>query len=309
MPDNKEAQDLFRQAQAEAKQAADALANDKRRKAGFDAAVSAGQKAFQTKNYDAAIKAYQDANKLIPNDPVLQQLMKQAQDGQALAAKTGADFQKAIDAGQTAMLGMKYADAVKAFTSATLLDPNDVRARKMLQQAQQALANANQAALNMANYQKAMTVGQTAMTAKNYLNAVTAFKDALKWMPGDQKAQTQLQLAQQALTDSMKTKPMPPDPMKMFSDAMQKATAADKAQKFSDAVSAFKEALSVRPKDAEALAGLKQSQFSLNMQQGQVYLNNAMWMLAQEQFESALAAFPNNDQAKKLLQKAKSKMK
>ena len=250
MPDSKEAQDLFRRAQTEARLAEEAAAKDKTRLANYQAALSDGQKALQSKNYDSAIKSFQQALKLMPSD---------------------------------------------------------AGALKLLQQAQQALDGAEQQAKMLANYQKAMTTGQTAMTAKRYQDAVTAFKDALRWMPGDQKAQTQLQTAQQAVKDSAKAKT--PDPAKQFNDAMQKAAAAEKDKKYTEAVKAYQEALKLRPKDANAQAGWKQNQFSLNLVQGQQYLDNAMWMAAQNEFEAALRIFPNSDQAKKLLQKAKNKMK
>ncbi|MBI1829964.1 MAG: tetratricopeptide repeat protein [Planctomycetes bacterium] len=306
MPGNKEAQDLFRRAQAEAKQAADAAAADKTRLANYQSAMSLGQKALQAKQFGDAIKSFQQALDLMPNDADAQRLMKLARDSQAAAARSAEDFQKAMVNGQAAMAKGNFADAIKAFTAAKNLNPMDAAAQKLLAQAQKALADANQAALNMANYQKAMTAGQTAMTAKNYGLAVASFKDALRWSPNDQRAQTQLQNAERALADSQKTKP---DPAKAFTDAMARGAAAEKDKRYSDALKAYQEAVKLRPNDANAQAGLKQNQYAVHLVQGQQYLDNAMWMSAQTEFEAALRLFPNADQAKKLLQKAKSKMK
>ena len=309
MPDNKEAQDLLRRAQTEANQAADTAAKDKTLLANYQTAVSAGQKALQTKNYKEAIQSFQQALKLMPNDMNALKLLQQAQDAQSLGAKTEANFEKALDAGQAALTGKKYAEAVKALTEATKLDPNDARARKLLQQAQQGLADANQQATILAGYQKAMTTGQQAMNAKRFPDAVIAYKDALKWIPDDQKAQAQLKLAQQGIVDAPKVKTPVNDPAKQFDSAMQKAAAAEKDKKYSDAVKAYTEALKMRPKDSDALAGLKQNQYALNVTQGLQFLENSMWMAAQTEFEAALRLFPTSDQAKKLLQKAKAKMK
>jgi tetratricopeptide (TPR) repeat protein len=307
MPENKEAQDLFRSAQTESRLADEAIANDKTQLANYQMALNDGQKALQTKSYDQAIKSFQQALKLMPNDASALKLLQQAQDAQGAAAAAAASFQKAMEAGQAALTKMNFAAAVKSFSDAVKLDPNDARARQLLQKAQQALADAERQARALANYQKAMSAGQTAMTAKRYADAVTAFKEALRLAPNDQKAQTQLQAAQQALQDSGKTKT--PDSAKQFNDAMQKAAAAEKGKRYGEAVKAYQDALKLRPKDADAQAGLKQNQFSLHLSNGQQYLDNSMWVAAQGEFEAALRIFPNNDQAKKLLQKAKNKMK
>jgi cytochrome c-type biogenesis protein CcmH/NrfG len=294
----------------DAAQGRKALEDSKQALADYQAALGVGQKALQTKSYDEALKSFQQALKLMPNDAVALKLLAQAQDAKNLAAKTSTNFQQAMDAGQAALKNMKYADAVKAFNDAIKLDPNDARARKLLAQAQQAIADADVAAKTQAYYLKAMTTGQTALTAKRYPDAVTAFKDALRWVPNDQKATQQLAAAQKAILDTPKVKTPPPaDPAKQFTDAMQRASAAEKDKKYADAVKAYTEALKIRPKDADAIAGWKENRFSLYLWQGQQYLNNAMWMAAQTEFESALGLFPNNNEAKKLLQKAKGKMK
>ena len=308
MPENKEAQDLFRRAQVEAKQAADAAAAAKTRTANYQLALSVGQKALNAKQFGDAIKSFQNALDLMPNDAEASRLLKLARDGQTAAVRSAEDFQKAMTAGQAAMAKGNYADAVKQFTTAKNLSPMDASALKSLAQAQKALSDVNQAAVVMANFQKAMTAGQNAMTAKNYGLAVASFKDALKWMPNDQNARTQLQAAERALADSQKTKPMP-DPGQAFNDAMAKATAAEKDKRYSDAVKAYQDALKLRQNDAKAQAGLKQNQYAVHLVQGQQYLNSSMWMAAQTEFEAALKLFPNADQAKQLLKKAKSKMK
>ena len=114
-----------------------------------------------------------------------------------------------------------------------------------------------------------------------------------------------MQDAQKAL-DSAKTAA---DASKTFLDAMKKAAGYEKEFKYADAATAYQEALKIRPKDVEAQAGLKKSQYNLNMVQGQQYLARSMFIDAQREFESALRLFPNDPNALKLWQKAKNKMK
>lgn len=284
-----------------------ALADAKQLRADYQAALSVGQKAMLGKNYEGAIASFQRALKLMPDDPGALKLLEQAQQGLDLAAKGEENFKLAIDAGEKAMLLKNYKSAVQSFTTATKLNPTDARARKLLAQAQNALTLANQQAANLANFQKAMTAGEKAMTAKNYKLAVQSFLDATKLDPDDARARNLLAQARQALTDSTKTKT--PDPAKQFNDAMQRGADFEKDKKYSAAVKAYQEALKLRPKDADARAGLNQNQFSLHLVTGQQYLKNKMFMAAQFEAEAALRIFANNAEAKHLLESAKKKGK
>jgi tetratricopeptide (TPR) repeat protein len=297
MPDNKEAQDLYKRAQAESAQ----TAGDKQRLADYQAAVNAGQKAYLAKNFDDAIKSYQQALKVMPNDASAAKGLQQAQD----AKTASADFTRAMDAGQKAMTAKNYAAAVKAYGDAAKLNPTDADARTQLARAQQAQADADR----LTNFQKAMDTGKTAMSGKKYDMAIKSFNDALKIVPGDKMAEQQLRLAQQALADSAKVKTPPVDPAKQFTEAMQRGAAANKKAEYADAVKAYEEATKLRPKDADALAGLKLNQYSVHMQKGQQNLDASMWMAAQTEFEAALRLYPNDQNAQKQLKKAKAKMK
>lgn len=282
-----------------------AMADTQQRLADYQAALKAGEKSLLGKDYKSALASFQQALQLMPADAKASAYVKQAQQGLDLQAKTAVAFQSAMDAGDKAMMLKKYDVAVKSYTDATKLDPSSAAARTSLQQAQQAFSEV----VAQANYQKAMTAGNTAMLGKRYDDAIAAYKSALKWHPNDQKATQQLAQAQQLSLDSAKVKAPPADPAKQFTDAMQRGAAAEKKENYADAVKAFTEALKLRPKDADANAGWKKNQFSLNMQQGQQYLDNMMWVEAQRQFEAALGLFPKDQNAAKLLQKAKNKGK
>lgn len=287
-------------------QARKTLTDAKQAQADFQAALGVGQKALKGMKYEDAIKSFEQALKLMPDDLGASKLLKQAQQELKLAAKGQENFKLAMTAGEKALTAKNYKLAIQSFTSATKLNQNDARARQLLAQAQQALADANETAI-LASFQKAMTAGDKAMTAKNYKLAVQSFTDATKLMPNDARARKLLGQAQQAFTDAGKTKT--PDPAKLFSDAMQRGADFEKDKKYSAAVKAFQDALKLRPKDADAFSGVNQNQFSLHMVTGQQYMKSKMFMAAQTEFESALRIFPNNAEAKNALQSAKNKGK
>lgn len=356
IPDDKEAQQLFRQAQVEQRQAEEAAArarlNDlittgqtalkaknyevaekafrsaslvdpnnptilqglkdaeagrqslaaaKLKLANFNLAMSQGTKALQTKDYKTAIASAQQALQLVPNDADALRLLQQAQTAQGNADKAAANFQAALDAGQKALAAMNYGAAIAAFNDALKLQPNDATVSKLLNQAKQGLAGAQKTA----NYQKAMTAGQNALTGKKYAEAIASFQQALKLFPNDKAALQQLNQAQQAQRDANKGVKMPPENPKGgdYDQAMQRGAAAEKDFRFADALRAYQDALKAKPNDKAASS---RAQFAQHVTQGEQFLNNMMWLDATRELESARKLQPKNQYVLKLLQKAKN---
>ena len=290
---------LAQQAETEKKKIA-----DQTKQSDYQAAMTAGQKSLQAKDYAGAIKSAQQALQIMPNDAPASRLLQQAQQAHDNSDKAQASIKLALDAGQKAMTAKNYQAAVKAYKEAQTLSPNDATIRQHLKDAQQALADAQ---ANV-GYQKAMNAGDAAMSFKKYDVAIGAFKDALKWVPNDKAATQKLQAAETASAAKTKTPPVVNPPVaNAYDQAMQKGAAAEKSQKYADAAKAFDEALKARPKDKTAQAGVSRNQFNANMAQGQQYLDGRMWVQAQAQFEAALQIVPGDPTATKLLQKAKNK--
>jgi tetratricopeptide (TPR) repeat protein/TolB-like protein len=132
---------------ARASSANDAL--KKQREADYQKALKSGRDALTAKKYDRAIQAFTDAGKLMPGDKDAAALLKQAQQGKAdaLAAadsdakkkeeekKNKAEFNRLMDQGQQQMTNKKYADAVKTFTDALKIYPDDTNAKAWLKKA------------------------------------------------------------------------------------------------------------------------------------------------------------------------------
>ena len=370
MPQNKEAQDLFRRAQTEARQAEEAaakaklqdlittglaalksknydaaekalnsaslvepnnpvvrqalkdveagrkaIADEKQRQVDFQVALSAGQKSLQGKNYPAAITAFQQALKLVPNDPGALALLQQAQQEQAALTKAAENFKAFMDAGEKAMLAKNYPAAVKAFGDASALNPTDALARQRLAQARQALADTDKAAAIQLAYQNAMTSGQASMKAMKYGDAIKSFQDALKAIPSDKTATQQLQLAQQAFNDAQKGAAV----QAVYDKAFSNGLASMKAMKYADAINAFQDALKAIPNDKAALQQLQLAQQAFsNAQKGaaaqavydKAFSSGLASMKAMKygdaitSFQEALKAIPNDKAALQQLQLA-----
>jgi tetratricopeptide (TPR) repeat protein len=325
MPEDKTGQDLLRQAQ---KAQADAkLVEEKTLQAKLDqdrsaqvqkqyqSAIQAGQKSLAAKQYEDAIKSFNDAAKLVPTDKTAPALLAQAQKALADAktSQTGelkrqADLAKFAKQGQDALNLKKYTEAKQAFGEALKLAPNDAHALRGQRDAQAGL-EAQQTAdkAKLASFTTLMQQAQAAMQAKRYRDAQKAYDDALKLFPADANAQRGLQDANRALNPPKIAPPPPPPPPKVdnYQLQMDSGAALEKQQKYADAMKAYQEALKVRPNDQKATQALRNADFNIHLTEGQKHLQARRFVEAQREFEAALRIMPNNPTATNLLNKAK----
>jgi hypothetical protein len=193
-------------AQAEAVRQKQAAAQ---RAAQVNQLLTTGRNALNARQFDAAAKAFADASKLAPADPVVVKALQDLDQARRTAAaadaeqkrrqmevdlrKRQADYQAAMNAGRQALAAKRFDDAVRSFTDAGRLQPGDPAASAMLKEVDKA---------RKAEYPRLMAHGKAAMTAKRYEEAVKAYTDALKAQPGDAAATAALKEANQALQGS-----------------------------------------------------------------------------------------------------------
>src|SRR5262249_18741092 len=125
----------------------------KKKQAEFQALVNKGRQALAARRYDEALQAFADADRLLPGDPSLAALKKDAEKGKAdtKAAQDAeakkkekekrqrAEDQRLMTAAQTAMAGRRYDEAIKDYTAALKLMPGDAAATKALADAHKAM--------------------------------------------------------------------------------------------------------------------------------------------------------------------------
>jgi tetratricopeptide (TPR) repeat protein len=304
--------DLERKLAEEKAQREKTAAEAKRKQDAYTAALTQAQKALVEKRYDEAVADYHEADKLFHTDAVISGL-KQAQDAKARAVaqatqdtarqkasldekksaeadqqKKTAAFQTALKSGREAMSLKKYDEAIKSFTEATRLMPNDVPTAALLRDAEKAKAAAQatadadtrkkeEAQKKAADYARLMKQGETALTAKRYEDAAKAFGEALKLMPGDAaalKAQrdavTFMQAAEKAAADAKARaeaeaakKEDEKKRQAEFNKLIAQGKAATAEKRHEEAVKAYTEALKLFPKDPGATNLLDEAHESL----------------------------------------------
>jgi tetratricopeptide (TPR) repeat protein len=203
-----------------------AKAEADRKAAAYQKWLGEGRVALAAKQYDTAINAFREAQKVLPGDQASAAFLQEAERGKREAAAAGvadshqreaeqkraADVRQAVAAGRTALAAHNLEAAARSFDAAAKLAPQDPE----VQRAQQDLARAQEAARaeNDARqkrneaYHLQMKAGRDALSARRYDDAVRAFAEAGRLMPEDRTAQELLQQAQ-ALKAQTPAQPAP----------------------------------------------------------------------------------------------------
>jgi tetratricopeptide (TPR) repeat protein len=283
----------------DAEKGRDDLLHAQKNKMAYDDAVKLGQSFLQQKKYDEAIKAFQQADKILPLDPSAKALLKLAEKGHddlINAQKNKLAYDEAVKQGLTFLQMKKYDEAIKALQKAGMYMQLDANAKSLLMQAEKG----QQEVKKVAEFNTFMKEGKAALDAKKFMDAVKYYTEATKLFPTDPTAAAQLKEANRQW-DLSKTPVVSPAQKMEYDKQMKLGAAADKLKKWDDAIKAYEAALKQIPKDAKA-------NYSLHMAQGNQYLMQKQYQKAITEFEAALVLYPNDPDATAALKKAKDMM-
>jgi len=277
----------------EAEKLLSAVQDTDKRRSEYMALMAQGADALKNKRYNEALAAFTQAEKLYPKDADALQGLSDVQ--KAVAADAQGQYAQLMLLGAAALRAQRYPDAVQAYTNALTLVPSDPAASQQLALAQKALAAAVVAQTAYAQY---MQAGQAALQLKGYIDARTAFANALTIIPNDPAALAGLATANYALH-------------------MIEGNAALEAKKYVLAVKEFEAALIDAPGDLTAAAALKQAKamatqaavdadYALRMQAGQAFLQKKKYADAMVEFEAALQDKPGDPAAAAALKQARA---
>jgi tetratricopeptide (TPR) repeat protein len=203
----------------------------------FSRYMTLGDVALSAQRIEEAIRNYTEATRLLPGDELAERSLRNAQRLLNDLAAAQVAYGRFMDQGFQAMRNQNYLDAVRNFTEALRLVPNDLDATRGLADAQAAL---DKVARRQQDYDKQIQIGSRALTARKWADAVKAFSAALDLIPNDQRATDGLSKAR-------------------FGQAMADGQAAMTAKRYADAVASFEKALAEMPGDPQATAALRQA--------------------------------------------------
>jgi tetratricopeptide (TPR) repeat protein len=311
-----QARDLLQQAQK---------AWNEARKVAYKEAMLRGEQARKEKNYPAAVAAFRDALRPLPDDKP------------AAAALQEAEFHDFVEKGRTALQNKQYADAVKYLGEAQRRQPEDKDSRELLNEAQvqrrrqameqgRAALTAKQyaeaerlfteardlssdaevtALLTEAKFQGKLQLGHQRVDAKQYTAAIADLEEALRLKPNDAETRNLLDKAKEGKKRQDE---------EAYDRALASGDSAMQRKDYQAAINAYREALDKQPNDGTASTKLTQAQnvkskkdsYDRHMSSGKTQLSFKNYRSAEMEFQAALSDLPGDPEAQRLLQQARS---
>ena len=140
------------------------------------AAVQQGESALQEKKFEAAIKAFEEAQSIKPAEEYPKNKIKEINDFVAKQAIKDKQYEDKIVAADKAFADKSYETAKVAYQEAIKIKPNENYPLDQIAKVETAL---NTIAKNEENYSSAIKKGDNALAAKDYKLAKLAFQEAL----------------------------------------------------------------------------------------------------------------------------------
>jgi tetratricopeptide (TPR) repeat protein len=269
-----------------------AAQDQQQRFAAFAALMERSANALRAKRYEDAVQAANEAVKLFPSDARAKQAQADARKALRVAR---AQYNQLLTDADAALQARRLDEAGRLYQQAAELFPEDDGAKNGLRQVRAALDTLRDAG---AAYNRLMVTGAAAMRGRRFADAVLAYTEALRLVPGDPLAAQGLRDAQ-AGANRLARRGLALDRQ------LQAGAAALKQKQYADAVRAFKAALDLDPDNPAALDGLRQARYADAMTEGWRALNAKRRQDAIRLFEDALKEKPGDPQATTALQQAK----
>jgi tetratricopeptide (TPR) repeat protein len=238
---------------AAAQLALDADQTQKTSLADYRKLMDAAKASLIAERYTDAVRDFQAALRLMPDDLEAQQGVKQAEAklaGLADQRKRQAAFDALLDRGRASHAAKRYNDAIAALESALRLIPDDRDATRLLSGSRDALKQAK------SKNAKLVLLAEDSLRLGRYEEAQTRADEAVKNWAEDARAEKLLRRAEQLIANLRAN-------IVAFRRYMETGAVATAALRYADAVNAYTEALRLDPTNAEVMRLLRNANLSL----------------------------------------------
>ena len=310
-PGDAEASRLKTEAQ-NARAAATAKATTARQ--AYESAMQSGRHALENNNYAEAMRQADAALENEPGDSDANQLKSEAAGRQKIAAEAQAQrqqYESAITAGHNALTAGNYDEAINQAQAALAIEPGDADATKLISDAQTQKEAAAEAVAHRKKYAAAIAAGRSALSNKQFDEAVRQANIALDNEPGDSDA-TQLKMDAQAQEKSAAEVLAR---QRKYEAAIAAARNALQKGNFDTAIAQAKAALEIEPGDQEgtqiegdaearakaaADAAARKQNYDAAMSAGRAAYSKGQYHEAMSDADTALENEPDDSQANQL---------
>ena len=292
---------------AAAQTALDSDLTQKKDLADFRKLMDAAKASFLAERYTDAVRDYQAAVRLMPDDLEAQQGVKQSEAklaGVADKDKRQVAFDAFVDRGRKSHGAKRYNDAIAALESALRLIPEEREASRLLRGSQEALK------LAKSKNAKLLVAAEEAIRLVRLEEGRRLADEAVQNWPEDSRAEKLLRAADR-LIENLKTA------QTAFVRYMQSGALATASGRNADAAAAYTEALRIDPTNAEVMRLLRnanqalardiknKTEYDRLMTVGSAALNRKAYVDAFRAFRDALKLLPDDATANDGLSRAK----
>jgi len=242
----------------------------------YAAAMEAGDKALEGKNWTLARQKFNEALQLKPSESAPKEKLKKLDELQAEEQKKKEleeRYKAAIAAADKALGAKDLKTAETKYKEAAGLKPDEPYPKQQLDKVaalmeEEARRMAEEKALQE-KYQTALQRGDKALSQQQFQEAIRAYQEALGLKPAEIYPKNKIKEAEQALAALAKKEEEARLWEEKYKVAMQRGMEALAAQNYSQAKSAFAEALTFKADDPAAKAKLREAEEHLLEQQKQ----------------------------------------
>ena len=225
-------------------------------------AMKKGKDAMTAENYKDAIKFFNEAGKLKPNETEPAIRAKEAENLERV--KTGDEedksYEKILVAGQKAIDEKNWVKARELYNRALTFRPTDIIPKNKLKEIDELIKAEEEAKRGTANkeiaYKNKMTEAENAVKVKDYDKAIRLFEEAKTMKPSEPLPPKRIEEVK-ALREKDNSNVQNE---KLYQEYMNSGTSAMGSKNYTQALSEFKNALNVKKNDKTALAKIDEVQ-------------------------------------------------
>lgn len=210
----------------------------------FDAALAAARDLDQNKHYEQAIQKYTEAINIKPDQkPAIQKYIDDIQEKIQLLARQDAEYKRIIKLADGYFTESKLNEALAGYQNALKIKPEEEYPKSQINEIQAQLAAREQ------KYANAIAKADKAYDGSDWVNAKTAYTEALSVKPNETYPASRLKEVNQKIADANLAALSKAAEDKAYLDAIEKAEKAFKDEQLSTARMKFQEAQSIKPSE------------------------------------------------------------